>query len=73
MSEIRQPKSCTPGAIRMRETRRRRRDRADASVSSQQNLRPFEFPRCMFPAAQHRREFRAFPLVQFHPVAGVHG
>ena len=51
------------------------RDRfvADPRVGGQQDLRSFEFARRMFAAAQHRREFRAFRLVQFHPVPYVHG
>ncbi len=41
---------------------------ADPRVSmGQQNLRPFEFAHRMLAPAQHRRELRAFPLVQFHP------
>ena len=44
-----------------------------ASLGGQQDLRPLELARRMPPAAQHRRKFGAFPLVQFHPVTYVHG
>jgi error-prone DNA polymerase len=45
------------------------RDRlvADPRVGGQQNLRPFKLAHRVSATAQHRRELRAFPLVQFHP------
>jgi hypothetical protein len=45
---------------------------ADSRVGSQQNLRSLKLARRVVAPAQHRRELRAFPLVQLHPVPYVH-
>ena len=44
----------------------------DEERTRQQNLRPFKLARRVVAPAQHRRELRAFPLVQLHPVPYVH-
>src|ERR1700680_3175451 len=45
---------------------------ADPRVSGQQNLRPLELARRLLAAAQKRREFAAFGLAQFDPIAYIH-
>jgi len=45
---------------------------ADPRVCGQQNLRPLELARRLLAAAQKRREFAAFGLAQFDPIAYIH-